>query len=470
MLVYTVMTLVVVGATSVLFLLMMGYRFNADEGEFKQGGLAQFITRPTGATVTVGTAKLAAKTPSKITLNPGTYDVKMELKGYRPWVKNISIDAGQVLWLNSVRFVPQNPQTEVAASLAGFGSMATRQSGNIVTVIEDAAKPTISLFDIGGQNVTKEAVTIPSTVFAAGTKHTFALQLLGQNDRYALVQHAYDGKKELIAVDIRDAAKSRVLKAGNDLFAEAKFDPRTGDRVYGRTTDGVIYSMYLPDGEVSEALAIHTEQFSFVSDRLLLYTVRDAKQGVVTVNAQRLGEDQAYRLESLKTVGKVKVAGGYYYGDLYLVAAVDKTMTLWRTADLPSDKVLDSKEQVVMSQIILKDTPTAVSMRGSGRFVFAELPKSTTLYDIELEKSSVSDFSAETHTPAELRWLDEYHYWYQGDGTLTMSEFDGSNIHSLADVETGTDAVLSSSGRYLYSIGRDDKGKVQLQRTVMVIQ
>ncbi|MGK2896513.1 MAG: PEGA domain-containing protein [Candidatus Saccharimonadales bacterium] len=469
-LVYTAMVTVVVGTTWVLFFLMMGYRFNAVEGEFEQGGLAQFITRPNGATVTVGSAKLAAKTPSKITLNPGSYEVKMEIDGYRPWMKDVSISAGQVLWLNSVRFVPQKPETESAFALTGFGSMAARSQGNLVTVVEDATKPTISLFDIGGQKVTKKTVTIPDALFTVGTTHAFILQTLAQNDQYVLMRHAYDDKQEILAVDVKDTARSFVLKAGESSLADVKFDPRSGDRVYGRTAEGAIHSVNLPNKEVSEAWAIGTEQFSFVGDRLLLYTGRDAKQGVVTVNAQRLGETRAYRIESLKTVTAVQVAGGYYYGDLYIAAAVDKTMTLWKTENLPSDGVLDSKEQIVVNQILLKEAPSSVSMRGSGRFVFAELTQSMMLYDIELKKSSANDFFVENRTPALVRWLDEYHYWYQVEGKLSMSEFDGSNIHQLAMVDGATDAVLSSSGRYLYSVGRDDNGILRLQRTIMILR
>ena len=76
------MTTAVVGLSIILLFLMLGYRFNKDQGTITQGGLVQFITTPPGARVTVGSAQLANITPSKITLTPGTYGVSMERNGY----------------------------------------------------------------------------------------------------------------------------------------------------------------------------------------------------------------------------------------------------------------------------------------------------------------------------------------------------------------------------------------------------
>ncbi len=468
--VYTAMTIVVVGTTWVLFFVMLGYRFNSSEGEFEQGGLAQFVTRPTGASVTVGSAHLSAETPSKITLNPGSYDVKMELNGYRPWTKDVSIRAGQVLWLNSVRFVPKDPKVETAAALSGFGSMTSRDKGNTVAVIEKPGAPQLSLFDIGGQKVSRRNVVLPTGTFTEGKKHSFTLLQMATNDRFILVQHDYDGKREIIAADMREPARTFALKVGDDTLNSVRFDPRSADRIFGRTSAGGLYTVNLPDRDISELLATNVESFSFVSDQLVLYVVRDAKQGTATVKARRLGSDSVYTLHTAKTQGAVLAAGGYYYSDLYVATAVGTTLTLLQTPDVPSDGVLDKKERKVVSQIVLKEQPRTLSMKGSDRLVLAEQTDGVTLYDIELAEATTTEYVGENKVTSPVRWLDEYHYWYRGDDKLAMSEFDGSNVHQLATIEASSDAVLSMSGRYLYSVGTDDKGALRLQRTVMILQ
>src|SRR5690348_1900762 len=116
-LVYSAMTLTVVLLVTILVFVMLGYRFNKQTSTIQQGGLVQFNTRPTGANVTVGSAKLGSRTPSKITLNPGNYSVKMEKSGYLPWNKAVEVKAGQVLWLNYAQFVPEKITTNQVMSL-----------------------------------------------------------------------------------------------------------------------------------------------------------------------------------------------------------------------------------------------------------------------------------------------------------------------------------------------------------------
>jgi hypothetical protein len=83
--IYSLMTLGVGILVTFLVFIMLGYRFNRDTSSIQQGGLVQFASRPTDAQVTIGSAKLGARTPSKITTNPGNYTVKMNRSGYKGW-------------------------------------------------------------------------------------------------------------------------------------------------------------------------------------------------------------------------------------------------------------------------------------------------------------------------------------------------------------------------------------------------
>ena len=89
--VYTIMVTAILSITTILLLLMLGYRYNQGNNNFVQGGLVQFNSQPTGASVRVGSADLASRTRSKITLNPGDYKVRMSLNGYRDWEKDATV-------------------------------------------------------------------------------------------------------------------------------------------------------------------------------------------------------------------------------------------------------------------------------------------------------------------------------------------------------------------------------------------
>lgn len=466
--VYTLMTIVVVTATTVLFFLLMGYRFNADEGEFQQGGLAQFVTRPTGATVTVGRAHLAAKTPSKITLNPGSYEVRMELEGYRPWHKTVSIASGQVLWLNSTRFVPLNPKTEVVDELRGFGSMTARSKGNKVLIVEDKARAELSVFDISGTTVTQAMVAIPSAAYTQGTKHTFTLESMSRNDRYAVVRHTYDKKTERIVVDVREPRRSFVVEsASGGGFAKVTFDPRSPGHVYGLTAKGDVHRVDLGAQTAGQRLLSGVADISFADDELLLF-VGTRTAGSVKTGAMRLSDGTVYRIESIKTTAAetVRLAGGYYYGKFYIATTVGKKQTISLVKELTAQETPEN--QTVVSSVVLPKAPQHLSSQTKGRFFLAEHAGWFGLYDVELKKHTLSTVAGARGSTSPVEWLDEYHYWYAADGRLQFSEFDGSNIHDIAGVVPTSRAVMSTSGRYVYSVALDGK-TYALQRTVLIV-
>ena len=85
--VYTLMGLAIVSILTILVLVIQGYRYNQFDGKVEQGGLVQFNSKPSGATVTVDDAMLANKTASKVTLTAGTHTITMSRDGYGSWKK-----------------------------------------------------------------------------------------------------------------------------------------------------------------------------------------------------------------------------------------------------------------------------------------------------------------------------------------------------------------------------------------------
>ena len=98
--VYGIMILAVVAIVAVLVLVVQGYRFNRYDGKLEQGGLVQFDSQPSGATVSADNSVLANKTASKIVLSAGNHTVTIGKDGYSTWKKDVVVKPGTVLWLN----------------------------------------------------------------------------------------------------------------------------------------------------------------------------------------------------------------------------------------------------------------------------------------------------------------------------------------------------------------------------------
>ena len=110
--VYSLMTLSVIGLVVVLVFVMLGYQFNSDDGKIEQGGLVQFDSQPSGAEVTIDGAAFSTRTASKTTMTAGQHYITMNREGYTPWQKSITVVPGSVLWLNYTRLVPTELEPE----------------------------------------------------------------------------------------------------------------------------------------------------------------------------------------------------------------------------------------------------------------------------------------------------------------------------------------------------------------------
>ncbi|HEY0964849.1 MAG TPA: PEGA domain-containing protein, partial [Candidatus Saccharimonadales bacterium] len=242
---YVIMVLAIITLTISLIFLMLGYRFNRDNGTIVQGGLVQFISQPTGAKVTVGAAQLANPTRSKITLYPGDYLVKMERPGYDLWQKSITVRAGTVLWLDSARLVPTNRSTSSVKSFPVLADTLVRASGNYMALLPDTTKPSIILAPLTDANeIMEKQVVIPSGVVAQGkksVKHSYSFVEWSRNDRHLILEHTYGKEREFLLVDTDAPEKTTAVQPiGKVVPVEATFDPRSATDMVVRYSDGTV--------------------------------------------------------------------------------------------------------------------------------------------------------------------------------------------------------------------------------------
>ena len=158
--VYTLMGLAVLSILTILVLVIQGYRYNRFDGKVEQGGLVQFNSRPTGATVTVDDETLANKTASKVTLTAGTHTVTMARDGYSTWKKDVLVKPGTVLWLNYARLFPNSPKVATAANFEGVATALPSPNHRLMAVVPKSTEPEITLASLNDDTpqITKVAV------------------------------------------------------------------------------------------------------------------------------------------------------------------------------------------------------------------------------------------------------------------------------------------------------------------------
>jgi len=466
---YMVTVLAVISLTALLFFIMLGYRFNRDNGTIQQGGLVQFISQPSGAKITVGEAQLANPTRSKITLNPGDYLVKLERTGYDLWQKNITVRAGTVLWLDSARLVPTSRTSESMESFSVLNSTLVSESGKLMAFLADKSKPAFSFASLtDADKVELAPVTIPSSLIAQkkGVKNTYVLVEWSRNDRHIIVRHDYGKQREFLLVDTSNPENTTAIRPVSSTEpVEVMFDPRSATDLIVRYKDGSVRQV--TSGVVSSPILKNVATMATAKGSLVLYSTlpegKITKTGYLT-----LGQSKPKELAAYSTRSRIQLALGEYYYDDYLTTVIGNSVAIEKIPDFPRSDEGRLLEKTVIARFRLENTPIEVSMHNRSRLVAFSASRHMTTYDLELNKKSEVPIRGKQTLSRPQQWLDNQHFWSDGSSMLRQYEYDGSNQADIVKVAPGFSTAYTQSGKYLYSIAKVDKGYA-LQRTKMIL-
>ena len=466
--VYSAMTIGVVVLVTFLVFIMLGYRFNRDTSSIQQGGLVQFASRPIDASVTVGNAKLTDLTPSKITMNPGTYDVKMSKKGYQDWTKNVDVRSGEVLWLNYTQLVPNNVATEALTTFDAIAGMKSSPNGDRYVLLADAAKPTLEFIDVTGNEPKRTTFAIPATSLPQDKTVTLTLGDWASDSDRLFIKADYEGGSDWLVIDRREVDRTvNLSKTYQSDIAEVTFDPRTSEKVIVRTAKGEVRSIDTSAKSLSGVIASNVTSMSIYGNDAIL-TVRTLEDGGQSVGYVSLGSTDVRELKRVDSTERTFVAAASYFSEPYIAVVVGSKLEVMKARSLPSS---ESKDAISMSTLYSTTLPAPsefLSIRASGRFVFTQYAGGVQTYDIELGKQTVTSFT--TPLTQEVRWLDKYHFYLTNGTNLEVMEFDGGNAHAITPLTTTFDAVQSDDGTFIYSVNSRPEGGFVLQRSRMILR
>ena len=465
-LVYTLMTAAVLLIVTALVFIMQGYRFNRATSTIEQGGLVQFNSRPSNASITIGTAKLANRTPSKITVNPGNYPVTMQKNGYHTWNKYVDVKAGQVLWLNYAQLIPTSIVTKPVQTFDTISDVLASPNGDRYALLRSPSTPTVDFIDITDTKPRQTSVALAADALPTNL-NTLSLASWGSDSDRLLLTAKSNDKTEWLMIDRRDESKTVNLSTryGIDV-SDAVFDPRSNNRVIVRTVSGDIRIIDVPAGTISEVVASSVSSMSmFMDDAILI--VQQTSPTTQSVGYVSFSTNKVRQLQEIDTTDKTLVAGATYFGDPYISIASGNKLDVYQLRSLPSS---ESEASIGMVNLLTTMLPTAsshMSMRTGGRFVLAQYGSGVLTYEKKKKKQTNTRFT--TPVTKELRWLDKYHFYLTNGSQLEVLEFDGGNAHPIASVTTAYDATWRDNGKYIYSFTTNKDGRYVLQRSTMIV-
>lgn len=474
---YSAMVFAILGLVTVLVFVILGYRFNGDDGKIEQGGLVQFASQPGGATITLDGMPFGARTTAKTTMAAGTHHVVMNRTGYQEWRKTVSVVPGAVLWLNYARLIPKELPVESVASLPAVSSSATASNKEWIILATDPALPELQLANIRETEPTITKLTLPQELYtapASGKMQHFTVTEWDKDSRYVLIKHTIEGveRTEWLLIDTRAIAESKnVTRLLNIDSSEMRFS-RTGSQALYTLTAGDVRKIDLGAGTLSRPLVSNVAEFDLYRDTGIVYVTKPQSETQQRSVGYALDSEEAPRtLRAFNGDGAVplRIAIGEYFDDIYVAIAHGSTVSVV-TGELPKDATdLDTMQHVASMKL---STPVnRLTILTDGRFVVAEMNDAYAVYDLEIKRETVTALKgAPADTVRKLQWIDGYMPWSDRDGKLRLYEFDGANQHDIMPVVAGQTVTLSRNGTYLYSIGKSaDTDTYQLQRVRLIL-
>lgn len=166
-------------ACPLLILHSLGYILNPIKHGLTQTGLVYLSTLPPGADVFLGKSHFANKTPASIhELQPGTYTIKLFLKGHKPWKHSVTIEAGKAQAFENILLLPLSLRIE-RASKEAFKTLLPLDGTDFFLVATGTGLGDYFIFDTKN-NAIKGLVSSDSPFFSFSVSSIFTQEKSSQ--------------------------------------------------------------------------------------------------------------------------------------------------------------------------------------------------------------------------------------------------------------------------------------------------
>ena len=467
---YSMMGLAVVGAVTVLVLILQGYRFNRYDGKVEQGGLVQFDSRPSGATVELDDVALSAKTASKLTVSVGAHTVTMTKDGYTSWSKSVTVKAGGVLWLNYARLYPKNPVVSTSATYDAVSAALVSPNRKQVVTLGVSNQAVFYVTPLNDDKPQTQRVTIASdklTAASDATSVSFGLVAWDQDSQYVIVRHNFDSKTEYLSLNVSDGTTVNVTKVLGVDISKVEYVIGDHNAVYVLNTAHEVRRGDLAAATISGPLLSGVADFAQADRSTITYETVRANDGSRSVGYLTNGASRPRTVHTVNNDGTstLKFRIGTYYGDHFLVLAYGDTTTIY-TADVPSS---DSSSSLSWKRVGWLATPGGVRYLGfspeTKRFVYAQMASTAATYDLETDVVAKVTFQGQLSR--ELEWVDDFHIGSTANSESYFYDFDGTNGRAVAANVLDIPSTISENEKYFFYFTADGP-KVALKRVQLV--
>lgn len=468
---YAIMVLSVLIIATYVVLFTLGYRFNIDDRQIEQHAMIQFNSTPSGAVISIDGVSTKTKTPTKTTVPAGEHTITMSLKGYQTWTKTIEVESGMLDWVNYALLIPEELTVESVANYDKIYKSIPSPKRHFILIQPQVDLAKFDIVDIHSTEIKTNTLSVPGDFYSntneVGISHKFNISSWDYGERYVLIKHEFEDKIEWLVFDTHNPELTKNITNIFDFdILDIKFSGTSGNVFYALGS-GSIRKIDLSAGTISRPLVNDVVSFMVYDSNILCFVGNGESNSESVIGLYRDGDDNPY---IVKTINKSKNntinASITKYFNEYYIAITNGIDVEVLNGSYPSS-IKDSSLKSFISFTTKYDIKN-LSFSPSGQYVFIQNGENFTSYDLEYRTLSSSSIKG-TSTKFDVKWLNDNYLWSNRDGALTIREFDGANIHSINNILSGQDVVLTDNGRYIYSINSTEETGFKLQRVQIIL-
>jgi hypothetical protein len=460
---YMLIGLSLILGTTILLYRAYGFELG-NNGQVIQQGLVFISSQPNPANIYLD-KRLDGTTNKRIFLQAGQYTFRLTRSGYRPWVRDVTVQGGSVEHFDYPVLFPTTLQSSVVKDYAATPAFTTQSPSRQWLLV--ASPTTFGQFDEFNLNQTKPSqvvsseatITVPSNVLTPSSgPQSWALEQWSTDNQHVILKHTFeeDGQpaSEYILLNRQDPTQS--VNLTNTLGTnptELRFinNNYTNYYVYNQTAetlDTATLSAPTPQAYLQKVLGFN----SYGSNLVLYATSQGAVNGKAWINLRQGTTTYPIRQVVAPAGTQYLLDFTQYSGDWYIAAGVaaDNEVGIYQD---PQAQLQAEPDQALAPIAILKvPDPNQVVFSANAQFIMAESGTSFAVYDVQNDKSYAYQDKAPLDAPQQYAtWMDGDRIMYVSNGKLVVFDFDSANQQTLMPALPGLLPAFDDNYRYAYS-------------------
>lgn len=474
---YLLLTILVGLATYILIMTALGYQLFQKDGQVIRNGIIFLDTKPVSADIFINGIKESSNTDVRLTLPESEYEIILRAEGYKDWTKRVTLDGGQVLFINYPRLLPNIFKSDELKSYSGDGKGFFTQSPDKKWILYQANSTSneINLIDTTKIGEPQQVFSLPVEALGSKQNQIGRIEIIewSVDNRHFLIKHTLvNGSKVFAIIDKDDLSKSLNI---NTLFntepSKVSLVDGKVDKVYLYfASGGLLRTGDIKNKALGEQLFDQILDYKSVGDNnLMLVTTKNSTSGNVTVNA-RIG-NKVYLIGEIEydPDGGYLLDAGEYSGDSYYVIGSNKASraVIYKN---PQNFNETTKDKTPNKLLTLKlSQPLQLSFSPDSRFVLVNSTNEYISYDIESKKSYKTSLNASLESVNNMSWLDGFLIQYTAKDKLYVSEFDGKNLREITTSKSPYRSFVDSEFKRIYNL-KSESGIIVSQVTKLTLE